>query len=1203
MNEGGLPINEVIVQLYYANQQTYSIRNVSTDACGNYVFKGLSSGNYKIRFYGSLAGYADEWYNNKSEFNSADTIDVVAPGEIFLMDTVLSIAPNGGISGKISDNAGAEIPGVIVDVYNANRIWISGSVTDVDGNYTVTGIPVGAYKVQFDGQSAGYVDEWYNDKADFGNANNVSITASNITPGINAVLARGGSISGSIIDSNRSGIENVLVSVYDDNYNIVASALSVQNGNYVIEGLPTGNYKIEIRGSGAGYLDEWYGDKVDYATADIVSVMAPNTISGIDAILSYSGGVLEVVPNDNLVSYGYQGGPFSPSGIVYTVRNKGSHPVNWQVNKSREWIGISQTSGTLSSGESAFIGVSINTNATTLPPGSYSDLISFINTTNGIGNTTRTVSLSVLAPSILTISPNKGGNAGSVTVTVTSTGLQEGATAKLVRDIDEIIGTNTQLIDVGKIATTFDLTVASAGLWGLVITNPDSSQISCENCFVVQEGGEAKLWYEILGLESIRAERYQSYIVRFGNAGLVDAKDVSIFLSIPKDIWTELRMDGVDEPFLYDPEQNTGVENEYVMIEAYIGKIKAGAIGSINCKIYGNPSVPIIKLKVIMAVMQQGDYEPITNLGEYIATQTFSDVDETLNDKIINIILLDAMAATPKCPEGKFETRPKRHPFFFMDDGWVYSQNFKDGVLAMRRMTAAEFNVFQNTWPEKYPQEEDKNGNKFYYCPNNIAFVHGSVEVSANQYEQFLNGLQSVLNVPTNLNCILQPDAIADSTGIITTDLSGNVQDGFIPEALEIPGRGAAGDKFAEAFRINPYILPSGCHGCKQEKSFRVNDILDCCPECWDNCQGEEITVVMSFDPNDKASPSGFDLEGTPEELRKKFIPSDHSLGYMVFFENLETASAPAQEVLITDQLDFNLDWTTFSFGTMQIGNKIISVPEDLKNFQTTVDLRPDMPSLVDVDCNLTLATGVFECLFRGKDPDTGELADFLPPNTLSAHPKGQGWISYSIMPKPNLPTGTIIKNKATIDFEVGVLPAPMETPEVFNTIDSGIPISNVLPLAATQTSLSFIVSWSGNDNAGGSGVKNYDIYVSDNVGPYSLWLTTSDTSATFTGINGHQYAFYSRARDNVGNIEDAPAAADAVTTIQATSQYLGDINKDGQIDISDVILELRIALCLDYCNEPLPPCSDINGDGSVDISDVILTLRMALELDDWRSC
>jgi len=136
-----------------------------------------------------------------------------------------------------------------------------------------------------------------------------------------------------------------------------------------------------------------------------------------------------------------------------------------------------------------------------------------------------------------------------------------------------------------------------------------------------------------------------------------------------------------------------------------------------------------------------------------------------------------------------------------------------------------------------------------------------------------------------------------------------------------------------------------------------------------------------------------------------------------------------------------------------------------------------------------------------GGEPATGELADFLPPNTDDIDPRGKGSVSYNVKPKSNLPTGTVIKNKATIDFEVGVPPDPMDTPGVFNTIDSVAPSSSVSPLAAIQNNTSFTVNWSGNDDAGGSGIKNYDIYVCDNGGPYTLWMTTSETSLTFAAV------------------------------------------------------------------------------------------------------
>jgi len=56
-----------------------------------------------------------------------------------------------------------------------------------------------------------------------------------------------------------------------------------------------------------------------------------------------------------------------------------------------------------------------------------------------------------------------------------------------------------------------------------------------------------------------------------------------------------------------------------------------------------------------------------------------------------------------------------------------------------------------------------------------------------------------------------------------------------------------------------------------------------------------------------------------------------------------------------------------------------------------------------------------------------------------------------------------------------------------------------------------------------------------------------------------------------------------------------GDINGDGEIDISDVILCLRMAIGLDPVNLNL---ADMNDDGTVDISDVILVLRKAIGLD-----
>lgn len=83
------------------------------------------------------------------------------------------------------------------------------------------------------------------------------------------------------------------------------------------------------------------------------------------------------------------------------------------------------------------------------------------------------------------------------------------------------------------------------------------------------------------------------------------------------------------------------------------------------------------------------------------------------------------------------------------------------------------------------------------------------------------------------------------------------------------------------------------------------------------------------------------------------------------------------------------------------------------------------------------------------------------------------------------------------------------------------------------------------------------------------------------------------------------PVGGDAL--IYDASAAEGDINGDGEADISDVILCLRMAVGLEITvdgkeynapyGEPFKGAADMNGDGDVDISDVILLLRRSLGL------
>ena len=60
-----------------------------------------------------------------------------------------------------------------------------------------------------------------------------------------------------------------------------------------------------------------------------------------------------------------------------------------------------------------------------------------------------------------------------------------------------------------------------------------------------------------------------------------------------------------------------------------------------------------------------------------------------------------------------------------------------------------------------------------------------------------------------------------------------------------------------------------------------------------------------------------------------------------------------------------------------------------------------------------------------------------------------------------------------------------------------------------------------------------YDVYVQEDDGPWQRWLRqTPETMAWFTGQHGRTYSFYTRAIDNVGNVEDAPIEVDTSTMV-----------------------------------------------------------------------
>ncbi len=104
-----------------------------------------------------------------------------------------------------------------------------------------------------------------------------------------------------------------------------------------------------------------------------------NPLPPMAMTLRISGESVGVLPAEAQAVYGCVGGPFSPTSVVYTVRNLSTGTVHWEATTEAEWIGLSATNGTLATGAAQDIVASVKTNLPAMEVGRQEGRIRFFN--------------------------------------------------------------------------------------------------------------------------------------------------------------------------------------------------------------------------------------------------------------------------------------------------------------------------------------------------------------------------------------------------------------------------------------------------------------------------------------------------------------------------------------------------------------------------------------------------------------------------------------------------------------------------------------------------------------------------------------------------------------------------------------------------------------------------------------------------------
>lgn len=258
-----------------------------TDATGSYIVTGLPAGSLTVCFQGSYAADPEGGVGYSSTCAAAPvevTSGALAPG----VDATLQIS--GVLTGAVTSTAGDPLAWVNVTATSPDGSTSGTATTNEDGTYRLTGLPDGQYSVCFDAAFAaggtapdGYVNQCYDGKP-YGTSDPtlVTLTSGTVTAGINASLADGGAISGTVRDASGNAVESS-VTIWDGTTTTWAYAGS--DGAYSVAGLAPGSYTVcasAVQGVGYGC----YGGGSDPYTATPVTVTADALTSPVDVTVS-----------------------------------------------------------------------------------------------------------------------------------------------------------------------------------------------------------------------------------------------------------------------------------------------------------------------------------------------------------------------------------------------------------------------------------------------------------------------------------------------------------------------------------------------------------------------------------------------------------------------------------------------------------------------------------------------------------------------------------------------------------------------------------------------------------------------------------------------------------------------------------------------------------------------------------------------------
>jgi carboxypeptidase family protein len=237
--------------------------HTTTSRTGSYRLGRLAPGRYQVEFLTGQpscpirSDWLPQWYPyHTAEYAPVKTkwVRVRAGKDSGGINARLKYGAE--IDGVVRAKDGQPVQGICVSLYSSFTINFGlgrtiRAVSDQAGHYALHALFPGSYGVQFTigcGTKRDYAQQWWRDQASPAHSNSVKVTGTAAVTGINATLAPGAAISGTVRakTSAAAPAAGICVSAADQQGYDVGFAKTGKDGRYQIAGLGGGRYRLQF---------------------------------------------------------------------------------------------------------------------------------------------------------------------------------------------------------------------------------------------------------------------------------------------------------------------------------------------------------------------------------------------------------------------------------------------------------------------------------------------------------------------------------------------------------------------------------------------------------------------------------------------------------------------------------------------------------------------------------------------------------------------------------------------------------------------------------------------------------------------------------------------------------------------------------------------------------------------------------------------